>query len=184
MGIYSKVKVNIYIVLSLFIFSNCVGNTNTNIDTLRIKANLLVNKLDSICKDSVLDLTSNSVRFNTFVDLLNVVSQEELVSLIKKHDNNVVKGYAFVGLVILENTQVDALFPKYYKQLSIKVEDVVRICNSSETFMASIHKKKYRLQACIKNKKARILSDEEKKAIIIENKIRKEQGLPELIVPK
>ena len=177
-------QVNIIIVL-MFYMSKC-GASNSIVakDTLSSKTVILVNKLDSISTDTIIDLNSNSNKFNVFVNLFQVATQDELLFVVKKHNNPVVRGYAYIGLVVLENKTADAVISKHYSKLSIKVSDVIGICYTSNAFITSIHKKKYRIQRSIQNKEAQVLEEEEKKVIIMENKIREEQGVPKVKVPE
>lgn len=177
-------KANILIILFFYMPKCGVSNSVIFKDTLSIKTSIIVNKLDSVSKDAIVDLNSNSQKFNIFVNLIQTANQGELLYLIKKHSNPVVKGYAYIGLVVLENKTADIVIAKHYKKLSVKVADVIGICHTSEAFITSIQKKKYRLQRSIQNKEAKTLDEKEKKAIILENKIREEQGVPKVKVPE
>ena len=125
-------------------------------------------------KNKSVDLNSYSLKFISFVLLINAASQKDLVYLIKHNPNPVIKSYAYIGLVMKDNNECDNLMKKYYKRITIKIADEEDVCDTSDVFIRSIHKMKYRLQSSI-NGSTRSINERENKVIQNEDKIKQEQ---------
>lgn len=181
---------NIFLIkLSTIIFSlffTCCSANNLIVfqDTLSSKTQNIVSKLDSVSQDEIVDLNTSSIKFKFFLSLINFTSQDELLLLVKNHSNPVVKGYAYIGLVIAENKKADIVLKKHYKKLTILVADEGGICNTSEAFIMSISKKKYRLQRIVQNKQKELIEESEQNTIKKENEIRKEQDVAPRKLPE
>lgn len=181
------IEFNIVFFILLCSITSCSGGEKQVLkDSLRYETKLIVDKLDSISTDETIDLNSGSPKFIVFLSLIKTANQNELLYLIKKHENPVVKGYAYIGIVVAdgETKEADVEMKKHFKKVAILVSDQAGICNSSDVFIKNISKKKYRLQNVIQNKQKDSIDDTERKVIIEENKIRREQGMPEIVVPK
>ena len=141
----------------------------------------LVIKLDSITKvDSTLEFNSKSNRFIVFKSIMKIATQKDLIYLIKKHPNPTVKGYAYIGLLIIEYKKADVLYSKNFNGIQILLSDVHRIygVNQAESFMKFVYPKRLRIKSAVFNNKTDVPDSSEKTAIEKENDIRKEQGLP------
>ncbi len=140
------------------------------------KAEKIISELDSLSHDSVIELNSRSRKFELFVLLYNSTSENELKHLIEKHPNPAIKGYAYMGLMLKEYKGRDSLIKKHYKKVKIKTADMVKLCNESATFISLVNKRKERIKRVVNDKQREYYEEEEKRTIIHENIISKEQG--------
>lgn len=113
----------------------------------------LVSRLDSLSMDSTIELKSKSERFETFLTITYVASENDLIYLVRRHPNPVVKGYSYIGLLIIESKTADVEMKKHYSMVSVLEEDVERTFIESDVFMRFIKKRVERIKTIARNVK-------------------------------
>ncbi len=182
-----KISTQNSIIYLLLFISISMSKANTSFfqkDMLSRKVEKIVYNLDSISKDNEINLNPHTYKFDLFLLLIKTASDKELLHLANSHPNSVVRGYAYIGLVLLGNKNADKAIKKNYKALTVLVADVGLTCKSSDGFIEEIRSKKNRLLRVIKNSENLTIDELEKQAIEDENKIRQEQGIPLRTIPK
>lgn len=182
-SIFKKLK--LISILVLFLSVNSKANYSPLKDSLRLKVASLVSRLDSLSKvDSTIDLNPSN-KFDVFKALVKSANEKELFFLVKNHTNPAIKGYAYLGLLIADNKNADAVYKKNFSPVKILLNDVLRIynLNQSEAFINYVYKKRLRLKSAVYNANNNLMDDSEKSAIKGENKLREEQNIPKVVVP-
>jgi hypothetical protein len=175
---------NIYIRLipmCIFIFLKTNAYCFQGKDSLSQNVTILVTQLDSITKvDSIIELNNyKCLRFTIFKKLYKIANKQELFYLIRNHRNPAIKGYAYLGLLVLDdnNKNVNVIYKKSFKKVGIKVSDVLRIYKSNQAndFMKFAYSSRKRLKYILMNSKTNMADKSEPKVIEMENKIKDEQ---------
>lgn len=146
---------------------------------VHIQTNEIVIKLDSITRlDTALKIGPSWNAYLLFKEMRNRLKDKELIDLLKMHDNSVVRGYAYMALKLRNNNKAEPLYRSNYKNIKyLCVYDVCHTYSDSNVFINELNKKIKRIENFEKMKSQDYISDEEKKVIEEEEKIRKEQGV-------
>ena len=145
-------------------------------DSLRNSIKGTIQKLDSISKDSVVNLNTKSLKFILFKKMYKEANDCELKYLIKHHSNPAVRGYAYIGLILKNDSNGTLTFKKRFVTTGIQYGDEIGVCYKSQVFINSIEKKKLRIKSQIEGNNFSVESNEQK-ALFGEEKIKKEQGI-------
>ena len=161
----------LFAVLTQFSFAN-----KTQCDSLRNSIKYTIQKLDSISKDSIVNLNSKSLKFILFKKMYQEANDCEMKYLIKYHSNPVVRGYAYIGLILKNDSNGTLSFKKRFVATGIQYGDEIGICYKSQVFINNIEKKKLRIKSKVDGNNFSVESNEQK-VLFDEKKIKKEQGI-------
>ena len=149
----------------------------------------IISELDSL---TIIDTTlriDNGKSFKVFLEYSKTATTREIKYLIKTHQNAVIRGYSYMALKIREEPKSDELIKENFLNLMVCKYDVCRRFSktgdkkkfNSDDFITYLKPSIGRIKNIIKvYDKNYILDEEEEKAIEEENKIREEQGIPQV----
>lgn len=140
----------------------------------------ITDSINILSRDTVLDLNPTSKKFILFKRLNNTATSKELYELIKYNPGAVVKGYSYIVLKLRNDPKADFLIKAYFIKLNVQVADEIGAGYTANFFISDIKDKLFRIKAIINNSKSDFPSNNERRTNRDENKVRKEQGVPQL----